>query len=716
MIINKAKWITDPVFTVFTPLNLFRKENERNAVVPAHREALRNVHMLIRKVFSIKQPNHAVINITADDYYKLYINGHFVGQGPAPSYHFHYNVNEYDISQYLVEGDNVIAVHVYYQGLVNRVWNSGDYRMGLLAEITQNGNVVLATDNTWKFCIADEFVSRERTGYDTQFVEDIDNRRKIVGWKDLKFDDRRWENVVINKHADYTLVPQITPSVQVYNIQPEVVREIAPGNLLIDFGKETTGRLLVEAMGKKGQVLEIHYGEEMETPDKVRGNMRCNCKYIEKWILAGSENDSLETYDYKAFRYVQILGAAAIKTETIAAEVRHYPFDDSACEFKSSNELLNNIWEICKNAVKIGTQEGYLDCPSREKGQYLGDATVMAQAYAYLTGDYTIFKKCLKDFALSSYICPGLMAVAPGNFMQEIADYSLQWPLQLLKYYELSADIEFLREMLPTVQGLIDYFKKFARADGLLENFNDKQVMVDWPENLRDGYDYKLMHGYEPGCNTVLNAYYIGAVKTANQIKKILGEGYLCEFEQLKKAFIAVFYNYETGLFVDSEVSLHSALHANVLPLYFGLVPSGSKVVQFIKKKRLHCGVYFSYFVLKALANAGEHEFVYELITCNDERSWATMVNEGATACFEAWGKNQKWNTSLCHGWGSSPIIVLVEDVAGIKTATLEKGEISFNPHFPKRLEYMEVSAIVSGKRIGVKWEGGRIKTKIDKF
>ena len=660
----KAKWITDPAFLGLEPLHFLYKANVKNK--PAiHREDLKNRHMLVRKSFRFcVKP--AKIKITADDYYKLYINGKFAGQGPAPAYHFYYNVNEYDITDFLREGENVIAVHVYYQGLINRVWNSGDYRMGMIAEISCNGEVAVCTDDTWKYHVAKEFIGTETTGYQTQFLENIDNRKKVVGWKELSFDDSDWGNVNIKEMPDYTFYPQITPSVQIYNITPVSIFEIEKGNLLIDFGQEITGRLFIKALGCSGQKIEIHYGEELENSNKVRSEMRCNCTYIEKWILSGND-DRLENYDYKAFRYVQILSdSAVIEKESIIAEVRHYPFDDSACKFKSSNRLLNQIWEICKNSVKFGTQEGFLDCPTREKGQYLGDATVIAQAHAYLTGDYRIFKKCLHDFALSSHICPGLMAVAPGNFMQEIADYSLQWPLQLLKYYELSKDINFLKDMLPVAQGLINYFKQFARTDGLIENFYDKPIIVDWPPNLRDDYDYKLMPEYQDGCNTVLNAYYIGAVQTVYKIMDVLCIPYNNEINDLKSAFITTFFDITIGVFRDSEVSKHHSLHANVLPLFFDIVPEDSeKIVKFIKQKRLSCGVYFSYFVLKSLSKAGEYDFVYDLLISNDERSWGNMIKEGATTCFEAWGKEQKWNTSLCHPWASSPIIILIEELYG---------------------------------------------------
>jgi alpha-L-rhamnosidase len=74
--------------------------------------------------------------------------------------------------------------------------------------------------------------------------------------------------------------------------------------------------------------------------------------------------------------------------------------DVEKCKFLASNPLLNDIWNICKNGVKYGAQEVYVDCPSREKGQYLGDATVATHAHLYLSGDLRLFKKALKDFDL----------------------------------------------------------------------------------------------------------------------------------------------------------------------------------------------------------------------------------------------------------------------------------------------------------------------------
>ena len=75
------------------------------------------------------------------------------------------------------------------------------------------------------------------------------------------------------------------------------------------------------------------------------------------------------------------------------------------------------------------------------------------------------------------------------------------------------------------------------------------------------------------------------------------------------------------------------------------------------------CGVYVSYFLLKALSRAGRTMEVYNLLVNEGEHGWLNMIREGATTCFEAWGKGQKHNTSLCHPWATAPIPVIIEDL-----------------------------------------------------
>ena len=70
------------------------------------------------------------------------------------------------------------------------------------------------------------------------------------------------------------------------------------------------------------------------------------------------------------------------------------------------------------------------------------------------------------------------------------------------------------------------------------------------------------------------------------------------------------------------------------------------------------------------------------------------MLNEGATSTFEAWGKDLKWNTSLCHPWGSSPIIFIIEDLLGYK---FKKGKlIKEEEHLPEGVKMFIKGGLLS--------------------
>ncbi len=118
---GQGKWIVPRSLSDIRPIRIFHREQEKTEIILP--DELKNLHMLYKKRFSLDTvPSDAVIRITADDYYKLSINGTFVGMDPAQGYFFDYHFNEYDLSAYLAEGENEITVDVYYQGLINHAY------------------------------------------------------------------------------------------------------------------------------------------------------------------------------------------------------------------------------------------------------------------------------------------------------------------------------------------------------------------------------------------------------------------------------------------------------------------------------------------------------------------------------------------------------------------------------------------------------------------
>ena len=99
--------------------DVYCRDDPNDPITAAHPPHLRNRHIIYRKKVTLSSFVRATMRITADDYYKLYVNGKFVTEGPTAGYPEAYFYNEIDLSDFLTEGENAIAVHCYYQGLIN---------------------------------------------------------------------------------------------------------------------------------------------------------------------------------------------------------------------------------------------------------------------------------------------------------------------------------------------------------------------------------------------------------------------------------------------------------------------------------------------------------------------------------------------------------------------------------------------------------------------
>lgn len=670
-----SKWITTPDFFNLPTINVFHKQYKK---VEIPTSAFENYHIAFRGKFSAVDGHDYSIRISADDVYKLYINGRFVGQGVKQGIHESYSYNVFDITPFVTHGDNSIVIHAYYFGRINRAYQSADNRFGAVCDILENGAVIAGTDSSWKFSRLPEYAGTETCGYDTAFLEDLDFRKEMKGWREKDFDDSAWENALENANDDHIFRAKPATAVDVENVKPSLIKALSSHHYFIDFGHEIVGQFYMEMSGTEGQTVTIRCGEELNDDGSVRYDMRCNTKYEETCTLSG-KRDVFLFYDYKAFRYVEVKTTGeGLMPETFSALFRHHPFREGLV-LKTDNPLLHDIWKLCVHSVKCGSQECVVDCPHREKGQYLGDWFVTGFVHLYLTGDKDYYLGIVQDFADSCKICPGMMGVAPGSLMQEIADSSLQFPAILYRYYLHTGDKESIRPFISTAQEVVEHFQQYARDDGLLDGVADKWNLVDWPDNLRDGYDFPLVEPpLKKGCHNIINAHYIGALIHMRKLYELFGEKYDSAAEEIAiESFIRVFYDTDKKLFRDSETSSHFSLHANTLPAYYGFQPKefDASITSFIEQKGLCCGIHFAYYVLKALFNMDADSLALRLILNDSEHGWVNMLREGATTIFEAWSKDQKWNTSLCHAWGSYLIIFLHDELNGKFGITVTKAQ-----------------------------------------
>ncbi len=644
-----GKVITDSAFEALSPRNVFHRQLQPLDLAADTNE---NSHVLFRKEFELcKKPSKAVLYITADDYYKAYINGRFVCQGPAPAYSDKYGYNVVDVTDFICDGQNLIAVHTYYQGLINRVWVSGDNRHGLLFDLECDGRVEICSDTSVKTHRHTAYTPNGYVGYKTQIMENYDSRASEVGFEKCDFDDSAWENSRIKQNLDYTFVQQTTKMLELEEIKPVNVEK--RGNVLfVDFGKNYVGYLNANAKGEEGQVVNIRSGQELNEDGSVRNNMRCNCNYSENWTLSG-KNDALNQFDFKPLRYVEFESNTDVEIFDISFTSRHYPFELSAKlrEEYANDKDLQKIWELCVNSQKYGIQEVIQDCMDREKGFYVGDGCYTALTHFLLSGDDSICRKLIDDGFHSSFVTEGLLTCLDCSFCQEIAEYPLMLISLVYWHYALTGDVEYLKQNYFKLIKILDSYRESYEKDGILTDL-DKWCVVEWPANFRDGYAVDITEGKVCSeAHVSINAYYIHALNTANKISEIVGEPKYRDVKPVLSAFDGMFYDKAQHKYVDGQFHDHVSYIGNIFPFAFGLCEDKefyTGMLCQIEEKGVHSASLFTTFlILCGLVRLGKYDMIKAQL--KDSEAWLRMIREGATTTFEGWGKDSKWNTSLFH-------------------------------------------------------------------
>lgn len=644
-----GKWITDAEFALLKPRNVFHRQLE-NIDLPCNEH--RNRHILFRKKFECgKLSENAKIYISADDYYKLYINGKFVSQGPAPSYHFNYNYNVVDVGEYLQEGENLIAVHTLYQGLINRVWQSGDNRHGLILDLVIDGKTVVASNESFKTSPHTAYTETGICGYQTQFLERYDSSADEVGFASFDFDDGNWANAIVNINDDHTLTEQKSKILVFENISPVGIK-LDNNRVVYDFGSNYVGYLRVHAKGKKGNTVTVRCAQELNSDGSLRYNLRANCTYEEEWILSDNES-SLDWFDYKSFRYAELTFTENIEITDVYLCARHYPFSLKANlkpEY-SGNSDLQNIWELCVRTQKYGVQEAILDCMEREKGFYLGDGCYTALTNMILTGDDSMVRKLIDDAFSTSFITDTLVTCMCCSFMQEIAEYPLILVYLVLWHYNYTGDKEYLSLNYSKVKKLLDAYRRDYEKDGLLRD-HDKWCVVEWPANFRHGYDADIQEGRIcHQAHIAINAYYIAAVRAANAMATVLNIPKYRDESHLYNAFYTAFYDEKKQMFKDGENTEHISLVGNSFVYAFGLCSYREFQRNFLEMLEQQgissLSLFCTFPVLMGLVRNERTDILKKCLL--DNGAWKRMLQEGGTTAFEGWGKDTKWNTSLFH-------------------------------------------------------------------
>ncbi len=185
----------------------------------------RLVHSYFRKEFTLKSKSaKAVIHLFADTNYHLFVNGTFIGYGPARSYPEFPEYDSYDIAPHLRKDKNVIAVDVLYNG-------SGSYHnLPVRGGLTCWGKVKPSSGKAISLSSEEGWLALKSKAHDPDAprfsfaigaVQLYDSRKDPADWTGIKRPKGDWKPAV--KLADQNgwgelrprMIPHLTQDEQV---------------------------------------------------------------------------------------------------------------------------------------------------------------------------------------------------------------------------------------------------------------------------------------------------------------------------------------------------------------------------------------------------------------------------------------------------------------------------------------------------------------------
>ncbi len=164
-------------------------------------------YFLARKEFELEETqSKAVVHISADLFYRLWVNGQFVDWGPPRDTQIVMAYRSFDISELLHPGVNVIAAEVYqnrYPVMIHRHLSGESYwgknqvpaadQMALICQLDLKERSFFGSDKTWKVLPGEAWSPRAvRSSFFSQ-AEVYDAKNEPEGWKLAGFDDGNWQ-------------------------------------------------------------------------------------------------------------------------------------------------------------------------------------------------------------------------------------------------------------------------------------------------------------------------------------------------------------------------------------------------------------------------------------------------------------------------------------------------------------------------------------------
>lgn len=653
------------------------------------------------------------IRVSADNRYRLFVNGVEVASGPARGDLLHWRYETLDIAPQLHAGHNSIAA---------LVWNMGEFRPA--AQVTLRTALVVQGDSPeaaivdtgkgWKVFAGRAYSFARVEGKDSGgfYVagprETVDAALYPWGWEQPAFDASGWQAAAPlaqqfaspvalargtqanGSAAEWQLVPRSIPLPERTPIRFSSVRRSsglsvpkgfiegrAPlfvpahskASLLLDNGTLTIGYPILRTSGGAGAQATLTYAESLFDAAGNKGNRN---EITGKTILGlrdtirfdGGKGRRFQPLWLRAWRYVQIdieTGDSPLRIEDASGVFTAYPFKQEAA-FDSDAAWLPPIWDMDWRALRMSAFETFWDTPYYEQLQYVGDTRIEALMSVYQTGDDRLMRNAIELFD-DSRTSEGLTASSyPSSLRQQIPSFSLWWIAMVHDYWMLRNDPAFVRGRLQGVRDVIDWYERHVDDTGLVGPMPWWNYL-DWAKGWPNG----VPPGAGNGHSVAFTLQFALVLRQAAEMERALGRAPEADrdtavADRLIAAARARAWDDGRQLFVDSLEKRVFSQQTNALAILAGAVPKGREgavMDKVLTDPALEPATfYFRFYVDEALQRTGRAGRYLDRLG-----PWREMVRNGMTTTAET----PEPTRSDSHAWSAHPNYHLLATVLGIR-------------------------------------------------
>ncbi|WP_138223270.1 alpha-L-rhamnosidase C-terminal domain-containing protein [Nibricoccus aquaticus] len=483
---------------------------------------------------------------------------------------------------------------------------------------------------------------------------------------------------------------------------------ISPGetcSVIVDTGELTTAYPLLDVSGGAGARIRFTYAEALRLPwatkdAKLLGrpqsleNLASHFAdessgwtfdrrgkisgWSDVWEPAGSGAEQFEPWHWRAFRYVGLeitAGTEPLTLLQLKQRFTAYPYKITGA-FECSDPRLNKIWDVALRTMRLCSHETFEDCPHYEQMQYAGDTMITSKIAMLTSGDASLGRQALYQFDWSRLPEGLTQSRFPSRLLQVIPSWSLHWVTNVRDYVYCTGDLVTLRDLLPGIRAVLDWFRRHADESGLpsrLPFWNITDWCSWWPRGV--------VPGAADGPVCIISAQYIQALDEVSDLCRIAGRSpestdLVKEADGLRRALHTRFWSEKEGLYFDRPGGPEVSQYGNAWAVICGAAGEKERA-QLLKRfptdPLLAPGSFFCWHaVFRALRVCGVYDRFPEFLG-----PWHEMVDYGLDTFVE---ENSYWR-SLCHAWSAHPALEFIGGVLGVTPKKIGFTEVDVAPN-----------------------------------